>query len=59
MVIRLTSGPALAWLGRDAFLGIAIILLVIFIVIALVALMYGFALETHLRRSPRARRGSV
>ena len=59
MVIHLTAGTALAWLGRDTFLGTAIVLLVIFMAGALVALIYGFTQETPQRQSHRGRRGSV
>jgi hypothetical protein len=48
----------LAWLGADLFLGIAILLLVIFTLVALVALIYGFGLEDPLRRGRRGRRDS-
>ena len=58
-VIHLFTRTAVAWLGRDVFLGIAILLLVIFILVAFAALIYGFGQENPLRRSSRVRRGSV
>ena len=57
-VIHLTTRTALNWPGSDVFLGIAIALLVIFMLVAFVALLYGFGLENPLRNSRRARRGS-
>lgn len=43
-------------LGADIFLGVAILLLVIFTLVALVALIYGFGLDNPLRRERRGRR---
>jgi hypothetical protein len=45
-------------LGADVFLGVAVLLLVIFTLVALGALIYGFGLEDPLRRERRGRRDS-
>jgi hypothetical protein len=58
-MIHLLTGTAPAWLGPDVLLGLVIMLLVIVPLVALAALIYGFRLEKPVRRSARARRGSV
>ena len=51
------SGSVLAWLGRDVFFGTVIVLLVISMLVALGALIYGFSAERRSRRVYSARRG--
>ena len=58
-MIHLMTGAARAWLGSDVLLGLVIMLLVIFPLVAFAALIYGFRLEKPFRRTARARRGSV
>jgi hypothetical protein len=58
-MIHLMTGTALARLGLDVFVGLLIMSLVIFLLVAFAALIYGFRLEKPSRRSARARRGSV